>query len=414
MKFIYRGRIAVFAIRVLRDERICVVAEQRPDCSEEESFQWMSRVLQAVDSIHQVGLYCLALVPHNHLPKTPLGGIHLSETKRRFMEGCLHPANVLMCPHTCITNLPKPREVHTDVGPASVIVGNLVQGNRLAAARGRDVGGLEEETEGRRYQFISEVLRWRAHATPDHELFTLLNSKGTVSQSMTCSQLHKKAERIACLLIEKGRLNTGDHVALIYPPGLDLIAAFYGCLYVGVVPVTIRPPHPQNLQTTLPTVRMIVDVSKSAMVLSSMGVIKLLKSKEASNVVDIKSWPPTLDTDDLNKKKLPGVYRAPTAEMLAYLDFSVSTTGMLAGIKMSHSSTTALCRAMKLQCELYPSRHVALCLDPYCGLGFALWCLSSVYSGHHSLLIPPSEVEANPAVWLTAVSQYKVRLFPIF
>ena len=36
MKFIYRGRIAVFSIRVLRDERICVVAEQRPDCSEEE------------------------------------------------------------------------------------------------------------------------------------------------------------------------------------------------------------------------------------------------------------------------------------------------------------------------------------------------------------------------------------------
>ena len=66
-------------------------------------------------------------------------------------------------------------------------------------------------------------------------------------------------------------------------------------------------------------------------------VIKLLKSKEASNVVDIKSWPPTLDTDELPKKKLPGVYRAPTAELVAYLDFSVSTTGMLAGIKMSHS-----------------------------------------------------------------------------
>lgn len=36
MKFIYRGRIAVFSHRVLRDERICVIAEQRPDCSEEE------------------------------------------------------------------------------------------------------------------------------------------------------------------------------------------------------------------------------------------------------------------------------------------------------------------------------------------------------------------------------------------
>jgi len=33
----------------------------------------------------------------------------------------------------------------------------------------------------------------------------------------------------------------------------------------------------------------------------------------------------------------------------------------------------------------------------------------SIYSGHHSILIPPSEVEANPALWLTAVSQYRVR-----
>ena len=36
MKFIYRGRIAVFSIPVLRDERICIIAEQKPDVSEEE------------------------------------------------------------------------------------------------------------------------------------------------------------------------------------------------------------------------------------------------------------------------------------------------------------------------------------------------------------------------------------------
>lgn len=410
MKFIYRGRIAVFSIRVLRDERICVIAEQRPDCTEEESFQWMSRVLQAVDSIHQVGIFCLALVPPNYLPKTPLGGIHLSETKRRFLEGNLHPANVLMCPHTCVTNLPKPREVHPDISPASVMVGNMVQGVRLASAQGREIGTLEEESDSsRKYQFISEVLRWRAQTTADHVIFTLLNSKGSASTTLSCSQLHKRAERVGCLLLEKGKLNTGDHVALIYPPGVDLVCAFYGCLYVGVVPVTIRPPHPQNLHTTLPTVRMIVDVSKSVLVLSTQNVIKLLKSKEASNVVDIKSWPLILDTDDMAKRKLTTIYRAPTPEMIAYLDFSVSTTGMLAGIKVSHAAASSLCRSMKLACELYPSRHIALCLDPYCGLGFVLWCLSSIYSGHHSILIPPSEVEVNPALWLTTVSQHKVR-----
>lgn len=41
-------RIAVFSVSVLHDERIVIVAEQRPDSTEEDSFQWMSRVLQVM------------------------------------------------------------------------------------------------------------------------------------------------------------------------------------------------------------------------------------------------------------------------------------------------------------------------------------------------------------------------------
>ncbi|XP_030343114.1 disco-interacting protein 2 homolog A isoform X6 [Strigops habroptila] len=420
MKFVYRGRIAVFSVTVLHDDRIVLVAEQRPDASEEDSFQWMSRVLQvvslsflslqAVDSIHQVGVYCLALVPANTLPKAPLGGIHISETKQRFLEGALHPCNVLMCPHTCVTNLPKPRQKQPDVGPASMIVGNLVAGKRIAQASGRDVTQLEDNDQARKFLYLADVLQWRAQTTPDHPLFLLLNSKGTVASSASCIQLHKRAERVAVALLEKGRLNVGDHVALVYPPGVDLIATFYGCLYAGCIPITVRPPHPQNLATTLPTVKMIVEVSKSACILTTQAIMKLLKSKEAAAAVDIKTWPTILDTDDMPKKKLAGIFRPTSPDMLAYLDFSVSTTGILAGVKMSHAATSALCRSIKLQCELYPSRQIAICLDPYCGLGFALWCLCSVYSGHQSILVPPLELESNVSVWLSAVSQYKVRV----
>lgn len=35
----------------------------------------------------------------------------------------------------------------TDVGPASVMVGNIVQGNRLASAQGRDLGVLDEDSD---------------------------------------------------------------------------------------------------------------------------------------------------------------------------------------------------------------------------------------------------------------------------
>lgn len=133
---------------------------------------------------------------------------------------------------------------------------------------------------------------------------------------------------------------------------MDLIAAFYGCLYCGCVPVTVRPPHPQNLATTLPTVKMIVEVSvcggptgrpdcgpecwsvqgfpllpgsgcffrapqrgllpgimshcafdpcalqvsKSACVLTTQAIMRLLKSKEAAATVDVRTWPTILDT----------------------------------------------------------------------------------------------------------------------
>ena len=47
----------------------------------------------------------------------------------------------------------------------------------------------------------------------------------------------------------------------------------------GMVPVTIRPPHPQNIATTLPTVKMIVEVSKSVAILTYSPIIKMMKSK---------------------------------------------------------------------------------------------------------------------------------------
>ncbi|VDL81787.1 unnamed protein product, partial [Nippostrongylus brasiliensis] len=394
MRFVYRGRIAVFSVSVLRDERIVIVAEQKPGASEEDAFTWMSRVLQAVDAIHQVGIYCLALVPSNQLPKTPLGGIHVSETRQRFEAGELHPSTLLMCPHSCVINLPKPREVQPDIGPASMLLGNLVQGVRIAGAQGRSLGAEDDMN-------LLEILRSRASSSPDHRLFTLVTSKSPEQDTATCASLLKRAERIGAFLVERGRLNAGDHVALIFPPGIDFIAAFYGCLVAGVVPVCIRAPSSALLQTTLPSVRMIVDVSKAVAI-----------SKEAAHRVDSKAWPMILDIEDSPaswKRKTNADLSDPLPSDACYLDFSVSTTGQLVGVIVSIGGALSMCKSLKVTCELYPSRHVALCLDPYSGLGFALWCLSSIYSGHHTILIPPTEVEANPSLWLSTVSALKAR-----
>ena len=61
--------------------------------------------------------------------------------------------------------------------------------------------------------------------------------------------------------------------------GLELISAFYGCLYAGLVPVCIRPPSSENLQAALPTLKMMMECCNIMAVLTTHNVTKLMTSK---------------------------------------------------------------------------------------------------------------------------------------
>ena len=133
-------------------------------------------------------------------------------------------------------------------------------------------------------------------------------------------------------------------MALLYPAGIELIVAFYGCLYVGVVPVIIRAPQITNLAASLPSMKLTIEISNSRALLTCHPTLRILKSKEAGSLLDLKTLPPILETDDLSKKKLERVYKAPTAELIAYLDFSVSTTGVLSGVKVQWAGWVGVAR----------------------------------------------------------------------
>ncbi|VDL23762.1 unnamed protein product [Hymenolepis diminuta] len=503
-KIVYRGRIAVFSIEMLKDERIVVIAELRHGFSEEAAFSWMSQVLQAVDSIHQVSVYALALVPQNHLPRTPFGGIHVHEIRRLFSEGQLHPIMLLLCPHSAIQNLPQPRTqtaAHL-VGASAMMVGQVVQGARMAEAHGRllssahhgsmtalgpgapDTGvdylnsakfitvkklafvyneEFNKSSLLQQQQTVTEVLIWRATHTPEDRLFSVYNAKGAVVTSLTCHQLHQKAERLGSLLQEKGNVKPGSVVAIMFMPGIEMVCAFYACLYIAAIPVLVRPPQQPrssllcsgsnsanntgtstsggsggggvlfggssldlsasrtSLEPSPPPTQIcfadsvtmawnVVSSSQAVVCLTQASVMKLIKSKEAANRIPVVSWPPLLDYDETWRKKLNTIYQPHSPDIeVAYLDFTPSTTGTLTGVEVTHSVASALCRAQKMQCEFYPARELVLSLEPYSGLSASLWLLTSIYCGHHSILVPPHVTEVAPDLWLTLCSQKRIR-----
>ena len=47
----------------------------------------------------------------------------------------------------------------------------------------------------------------------------------------------------------------------------------------------------------------------------------VLTVSQEEKLDSVRKWPVVLDTDDLPKRRLPALYKAPTPEMIAYLDF---------------------------------------------------------------------------------------------
>src|SRR4051794_28688344 len=88
------------------------------------------------------------------------------------------------------------------------------------------------------------MLRTRAEERPGQVAFTFLADGQTEAGRLTYAELDARAEGVAAALREVAA--PGDRALLLFPPGLDFIAAFFGCLYAGVVAVPAYPPRPHD------------------------------------------------------------------------------------------------------------------------------------------------------------------------
>ena len=103
-------------------------------------------------------------------------------------------------------------------------------------------------------QWVSlvDLLRRRAHEDPDANLFSFLPDGDEKDvPTLTRGELDRQARAIAARLQELGPDSTGARALLLYPPGLEFITAFFGCLYAGVVAVPAYLPRVNRPMTRL-------------------------------------------------------------------------------------------------------------------------------------------------------------------
>ena len=90
---------------------------------------------------------------------------------------------------------------------------------------------------------MSDVLAQQAADDPTRTAYVFLDDRDGAVE-MTYGELDRRARVIAARL--QLELQPGDRALLVYPPGLEFIAAFFGCLYAGVVAVPATYPKPKR------------------------------------------------------------------------------------------------------------------------------------------------------------------------
>ncbi len=251
---------------------------------------------------------------------------------------------------------------------------------------------------------LVDILRWRALHEPLREAYTFLLDSETKQAQMTYADLDMQARRIATLL--KARLEPGDRVLLLYPPGLSYVAAIFGCFYAGVVAV---PAYPPRLNQSLARLQTIFQDARASAALTTATILSSLRRKFASNpLMQDLQW---IETDTV-AQEVASSYRGSHIDpcALALLQYTSGSTSTPKGVMLTHENlmqnAALLQEGMKLSCET----RGLFWLPPYHDMGLMGGILQGLYTGYSTILMAPTAFLQRPLRWLQAISSFHITL----
>jgi len=272
---------------------------------------------------------------------------------------------------------------------------------------------------------LVELARYRAAKQDQKTAYMFLVDDLRQERHLTYCKLDQKSKAIAAFLQDVGL--SGQRAILLYPPGLDFICAFFGCLYSGVIAVPIYPPlgqqmmsmvepilkdaEPRAILTTVDITSKLQKVKpihsigeKSLFKFIGKGMdkffplLKLLTSKDARLIAT-----DGIDEDFAQMWQEPDI----GSESLAFLQYTSGSTAQPKGVMVTHGNILHNQELIHNYFE-HPEGIVGVgWLPQYHDMGLIGNILQPLYLGGQSILFSPFDFLKKPLNWLTAISKYR-------
>jgi thioester reductase-like protein len=247
---------------------------------------------------------------------------------------------------------------------------------------------------------------------PHKLLYSYLDLNGNPIEEYSYGSFLRRTQAIAAHLRNDHHFAAEDRLLLAYPPGLEMICAFFGCVRAGLIPVPVYPPGSRGFQSALYKMVHIAKDCQAAGILTSKNYHASLKTNlarsgvSASGVdVDYISGLPWIVTEDfvdaMPVEPFSGTSSG-TSNTL-FLQYTSGSTMEPKGVIVTHQNILDTCPLV----IDHPAPIVVSWLPQYHDMGLIGCYLYPALRGGTTYGFAPTDFIQRPALWFEVMSTYR-------
>jgi acyl-CoA synthetase (AMP-forming)/AMP-acid ligase II len=242
---------------------------------------------------------------------------------------------------------------------------------------------------------------------PNKLLYSYIDLNGSPLETYTYASFLRRTKAIAEHLRKQHRFAVEDRLLLAYPPGLEMICAFFGCVRAGLIPVPVYPPSSRGFQSALYKMVHIAKDCHASGILTSKDYHASLKTNltrsgvSASGVdVDYISGLPWIVTEDFVDTISDEPFFG-TSKIL-FLQYTSGSTMAPKGVMVTHENILETCPLV----IDHPSPVVVSWLPQYHDMGLIGCYLYPALRGGTTYGFSATDFIQRPVLWFDTIQTY--------
>ena len=252
-------------------------------------------------------------------------------------------------------------------------------------------------------QFSSLVtlLAGRAESQPEERAYVFLSDRGAEEAVITFRELDDAARALAARLTKVAQ--PGDRVILVFPPGLEFLIAFFGCLIARVIAVPMMVPRRRSARDSSAGIM----ANCEPVVALTSPAFAVRKDLQARFLNEQILW---LSVDLTQTERTAADLPNPEPEDIAFLQYTSGSTSEPKGVAVSHANLLANLEMIRVSLGNTKQSTYVNWVPLYHDMGLILNALEALYVGSLCVLMAPNAFMQRPLNWLRAIHHYRAEV----